>query len=127
MTDSPFVVGAKLFKTVVGFIRPAALIGLAVLTTLAGCASYRPRPVDLTKQAQRLEMRRLDDPELARYAAQLGRLPWPPAHWNRADLLVAALYYNPSLAIARARLLVANAGEITAHEYLSSQQGRVQR
>ncbi|MDE2343457.1 MAG: TolC family protein [Betaproteobacteria bacterium] len=117
MTDSPFVVGAKPFKTVLDFIRPAALIGLAVLTTLAGCASYRPQPVDLTKQAQRLEMRRLDDPGLARYAAQLGRLPWPPPHWNRADLLVAALYYNPSLAVARARLLVANAGEITAHEY----------
>ena len=117
MTDSSFVVGTKPLNTALGFIRPAALIALAVLTTLAGCASYRPQPVDLTKQAQRLEMRGLDDPGLARYTAQLGRLPWPPPHWNRADLLVAALYYNPSLAVARARLLVADAGEITAHEY----------
>ncbi len=117
MTDPPVAVRAKPFKVALGFIRPGVLIALAALTTLAGCVSYRPQPVDLTKQAQRLEMRRLGDPGLARYAAQLGRLPWPPAHWNRADLLVAALYYNPSLAIARARLLAAHAGEITAHEY----------
>ncbi|TAL86335.1 MAG: TolC family protein [Rhodanobacter sp.] len=117
MTDSSFVVGAKPFKMLRGLIRPSALIVLAVLTTLAGCASYRPQPVDLTKQAQRLEMRRLDDPGLAGYAAQLGRLPWPPPHWNRADLLVVALYYNPSLAVARAKLLVAHAGEITVREY----------
>ena len=117
MTDPSFVVGIKPFKTALGFIRPAALIALVTLTTLTGCVSYRPQPVDLTKQAQRLEMRRLDDPGLGRYAAQLGRSPWPPSHWNRADLLVAALYYNPSLAEARARLLAAHAGEITAHEY----------
>ena len=117
MTDPRLVVGTQPFKTALGFARPAALIALAALTTLAGCASYRPQPVDLPKQAQRLEMRRLDDPGLTRYAAQLERLPWPPPHWNRADLLVAALYYNPSLAEARAKLLAAHAGEITAHEY----------
>lgn len=88
---------------------------LAVL--IVGCASYHPQPIDLSSQAQSLQARRLDASGLDRYAARLGDPHWPPTRWTRADLLIAALYYNPDIAEARAALLTTRAGEITAHEY----------
>jgi len=40
--------------------------------------------------------------------------PWPPASWDRADLLLAALTLNPALAERRAAILSARAGVATA-------------
>lgn len=96
-------------------------VAALVTVALAGCASYRAQPVDLTKQADQLQARRLDDAGLARYAASLGVSPWPPPRWTRADLLLVALYFSPAIAEARARLLAARAAQVTAREYPNPQ------
>ena len=94
-----------------------ALLAVLLPVLFGGCVNYQSRPIDLSTQAQALQTRRLDDSGLARYAARLGHSHWPPSHWTRADLLIAALYYNPAIVEARDGLLAARAGEITAREY----------
>jgi outer membrane protein, heavy metal efflux system len=63
--------------------------------------------------------RGLDDPKLraildAKLPARIGE--WPRRSWDRADLLVAMLYYNEAVAEGRANLAVAMAGRRTARE-----------
>jgi outer membrane protein TolC len=93
---------------------------LPVLTglLLAACATYQPAPLDPVASAERFTARRLDAPELRAQVAELlpqaATQPWPPAAWNRAELLAAALSLNPKFAVARAQVEVAVAHEITA-------------
>jgi len=98
-----------------------ALLAVLLPVLFGGCVSYQSRSIDLSTQAQALQARRLDDAGLARYAARLGHSHWPPSHWTRADLLIAALYYNPAIVEARDGLLATRAGEITAREYPNPQ------
>ncbi|MDE2150320.1 MAG: TolC family protein [Gammaproteobacteria bacterium] len=97
-----------------------AFVALAA-ALVVGCVSYHPRPVDLSRQAWRLENRRLDAPAPARYATRFGVSRWPPQRWTRGDLLLAALFYSPDIATARSRLLVTRADEITARQYPNPQ------
>ena len=104
-------------------MRPGLLRGKSLLPSLAGlllgaCATYQPAPLDPAASAERFSSRRLDTEELH---AQVSRLlpaaatsPWPPAAWNRAELLAAALLLNPKLAVARAQVEAAVAHEVTA-------------
>ncbi|MEI7035867.1 TolC family protein [Fulvimonas yonginensis] len=91
---------------------------LAAGVVLAGCASYRPAPVDPAATRAQWQARRLDDPALAVRlrpwlpARDHGR--WPPERYGRAELLLAALALNPDLAEARAHLAEASAAVRTA-------------
>ncbi|MEI6194222.1 MAG: TolC family protein, partial [Verrucomicrobiota bacterium] len=92
---------------------------LLILTalTLAGCAHFESKPIEPEKSAAQLESRRLDDPGLKQFLEQnLGReLPgWPLESWDLPTLTLAAFYYQPSLAVARAQWHVAQAGVKTA-------------
>lgn len=83
---------------------------------LAGCATYQARPLSPERLAQRFAQRSLSAPALRIYLArQTGsELPaWPLPRWNRDMLTLAADYYSPVLAVARAQLQNARA-DITA-------------
>lgn len=84
---------------------------------LTGCAHYRAQPVSPDQTAAQLEGRRLDDAGLQRFIEKsTGRAPaaWPPERWDLGALTLAAFYFHPDLAVARAQWRVATAGEETA-------------
>ncbi|MHB1618401.1 MAG: TolC family protein [Sulfuricella sp.] len=94
------------------FSRIAAPLFLLV-TALAGCASYTPRPLSPQATAAAFENRTLTAPGLENYlAAHLSRaVPASPSpSWDFDKLTLAALYYQPDLGVARAQQSVAEAG-----------------
>ena len=98
-----------------GFSRRTAPLTL-LLVTLAGCASYVPQPLSAQVSAARFEARSLDDPGLVHYLAA-HRLSNSPRSWDVDTLTLAALYYNPELALARAQQNVAVAGVDIARQH----------
>lgn len=85
----------------------------------AGCARYESRPLNPQASAARFESQTLQDPGWRKFAlAQLEPTPtvWPPPAWDLTNLTLAAIYFHPDLAVARARWTTAAAGERTAGE-----------
>ncbi len=80
---------------------PTILISI----TLTGCVSYQPKPISPAQSAARLEARRLDDAGLQKFFAQNSRATnsWPLAEWDLDSLTLAAFYFQPNLAVARAQ------------------------
>jgi len=92
---------------------------LAIFTALAltGCAHFDPHPLAPEKSAAQLESRRLDDSGLKSFFVQnTGHAPetWPLEEWDLNSLTIAAFYYHPDLAVARAQWQLAEAGVKTA-------------
>jgi cobalt-zinc-cadmium efflux system outer membrane protein len=86
---------------------------------LAGCAAhrYQPAPIVASATASRFETRNLADPGLKSFEEQnLGHpvSPWPPKTWDLQTLSLAALYFNPALESARARVAGTEAAMVTA-------------
>lgn len=105
--------------------RARAALAAAALTgalgscagALTGCAHYEPRPLTPEAGLARLESRKLDDPELARFLkAQAGSPEWPPRAWGLEALTLVAFYYHPDLELARASWAAARAGLVAAGE-----------
>src|SRR5260370_5439516 len=99
-------------------IRKRVVVLFGVLF-LAGCAvrRYQPAPIVPVETASRFELRNLADPGLQAYEeANLGHpvLPWPPKVWDLGTVSLAAVYFNPTLESARARVAEAEAAIITA-------------
>jgi len=91
-------------------MRRAPLIALALLT---GCATYHPQPVSQPELARQFEARSLASEALHEWFARSRGHdvePWPPQHWDRASLTLAAYFYNPALEVARAQWRTAKAG-----------------
>src|SRR3979490_3498144 len=85
------------------------IVSLFGVFLLAGCAvqRYRPAPIVASATASRFESRNLADPGLQSFEEQnLGHpvSPWPPKTWDLQSLSLAALYFNPALDSARARV-----------------------
>jgi outer membrane protein, heavy metal efflux system len=98
---------------------PKEIISLLGVLFLAGCAAqrYRPAPIVAGASASRLQSRNLADSELRLFVEKnLGHpvSPWPPATWDLQALSLAALYFNPALDSARARVAGTEAALITA-------------
>ncbi len=95
-----------------------ALYGLAVASALlAGCQRFRSIPLSPGGGAAALEARALNDPGLKEFSAKVStRVPaaWPPERGDFPALTLVALYFHPSLDLARAQWKLANAGEKTA-------------
>jgi cobalt-zinc-cadmium efflux system outer membrane protein len=90
---------------------------IVALVLLAGCVRYQPRPILPTQTAANLEARTLDDPALKEFLEKnLQRRfeIWPPKSWDFETLSLAALYYHPSLDVARSQWQVALGGNKTA-------------
>ena len=83
----------------------------------AGCAHFQPQPIAPEKTAAQWESRRLDDDGLKKFLEQnLGHelKTWPEKNWDLPALTLVAFYFHPSLDVARAQWLVAQAGVKTA-------------
>ena len=90
---------------------------LGGVAAVAGCAHYRPQPLSPAQTAAQFDARRLHSPGLNDFLAQqLGHPPekWPLEKWDLPSLTLAAFYFHPDLAVARAQWRVAEAGVETA-------------
>lgn len=84
---------------------------------LVGCAHYQPQPLSPRASLAGFESRSLNDPALRAFlAANQVAAPAAGHPWTLKTLTLAALYYQPALAEARARLLAAQADRISAAE-----------
>lgn len=92
---------------------------LTLLLLGTACQPFEPRPYESLVKAPRWETRSLDSQEFQEFfeSLQPGRAgEWPPADWSLDQLTIAALYFNPKLAIAQAQWLSARAAIETAGE-----------
>ncbi len=84
---------------------------------LAGCARFQTQPLAPEKSAAQLESRRLDDAGLKKFFTT-NAVPapesWPLTKWDLNSLTLAAFYFHPDLAVARAQWRLADAGVKTA-------------
>ena len=95
------------------------IVPLATACLLAGCAAqrYTPAPLVPSVTASQFESRSLGDIGLRSFEERsLGHpvSPWPPKAWDLQTLSLAALYFNPALDVARARLATAEGAVHTA-------------
>jgi cobalt-zinc-cadmium efflux system outer membrane protein len=92
---------------------------VAASLVLAGCTRFEAKPLSPERTAAQFEARTLDDPNLKAFLeANLrpGPTVWPLQEWDFDVLTLVALYYHPSLDVARAQWAVARAGVLTAGE-----------
>lgn len=92
---------------------------LVTTCLLAGCAvsRYHPAPIVPSTTASQFEARSLADAGLRSFVEHdLGHVvtAWPPNSWDLPTLSLAALYFNPALDLARARVATAKGALITA-------------
>jgi outer membrane protein, heavy metal efflux system len=80
----------------------------------SGCAHFNPRPLSAAVNADQLESRSLTNADLQAFVSENLHHPAPSITWDLDALTWAAFYYHPSLELARAQLLVAQGGEVTA-------------
>lgn len=102
--------------------RRALNVGWWVFATclffVAGCATYHARPISPEKTAAAFEARSLTNDQLGAFLETNNVTVLGAGDpWNLKQLTLAAFYYQPALAEARAQLLVARAGEITAGQH----------
>ena len=95
------------------------IVPLVTICLLAGCAvqRYTPVPIVASATASQFESRSLGDTGLGSFEERnLGRpvSSWPPKSWDLQTLSLAALYFNPALELARARLATAEGAIVTA-------------
>src|SRR5260370_21886251 len=95
------------------------VIPLVTICLLAGCAvqRYTPAPIVASTTASQFESRSLADTGLRSFEERNLGHPmslWPPKNWDLQTLSLAALYFNPALDLARARLATAAAAVVTA-------------
>ena len=93
----------------------ALLAGALAMTS--ACRHFEPAPLDPAASAAALESRSLADPGLHALLEKVlpgGTPAWPLAKWDLTTLTLAALYFHPSLDVARSHWKVAEAGVLTA-------------
>lgn len=84
---------------------------------ISGCAHFHSRPLSPGMAAAAFNARSLNDSGLRTFlAANHVVAPPPDGSWGLKALTLVAIYYQPALAEARARLLAAQAAQITAGE-----------
>ena len=96
-----------------------ALLSLLCLgITACGFQEYIAKPIDTTALGQKIAARRADNEQFHQYLINNGypsaRLPIQ--QWKLDDLIHCALFFNPSLDIARAQWRSAEAAKLTAAE-----------
>ena len=84
--------------------------------TLTGCARFQDHPLNPANSATRIEARTLSNPELSDFINRVlvNKTGQPPKAWDLDRLTLAALYYHPDLAVARAQAEMMEAATITA-------------
>jgi outer membrane protein, heavy metal efflux system len=88
-----------------------------LLLFAAGCATFHSQPISPEKTAAAFDARSLTNENLHAFLETNGVAgEWPRESWDLNALTLAAFYYQPALAEARAQLRVAQAAKITAGE-----------
>lgn len=93
------------------------VVRVAGLALLTGCQHYAPAPLDPSRSAAALQSRSFLDPGLHAFVTAVpgrGAAEWPPKAWTLDDLTLVALYFNPSLELARAEWAASRAAMTTA-------------
>lgn len=88
----------------------ALLIGLNL--ALGGCTHFQDRPINPTHSAVNLEARTLSNPALLAFIQSVAGKQ--AKTWAIDQLTLAAIYFHPDLAVARALVASAEAANITA-------------
>lgn len=98
--------------------KPSTYLLFAFATTLlAGCATYRPRPIAPVQSAAAFDARSLSDPRLQAFlSAAAPDNQAAPQAWTLDTLTLAALYYHPDLSVAGAKAEASNAAVRTARQ-----------
>ena len=89
----------------------------AALVATQACRHFEPEPLSPAASAAALEGRSLADPGLRAWLEESRGEPlprWPLDRWELGSLTLAALYFHPSLDVARAQWQVAQAGVLSA-------------
>jgi outer membrane protein, heavy metal efflux system len=95
----------------------SGLLILACAGQLAACAHFQPQPLSPSASMAEFGARSLEAPGLRAFlAANHAAAPARGAAWNLRALTLTALYYQPALAEARARLLASQAARVSAGE-----------
>jgi cobalt-zinc-cadmium efflux system outer membrane protein len=94
-------------------VRLSRTASLLLTLAAAGCARYRPQPVDPAAFPAAYRERRLDDSAVVAYVARWSEAPAQKL-WSDRQLALAALILRPDLARARAQWRTALAGERSA-------------
>jgi cobalt-zinc-cadmium efflux system outer membrane protein len=92
---------------------------LVTFCLLAGCAvqRYKPAPIVASATASQFQSRNLANNGLRAFEeSNLGHAvsPWPPKTWDLQTISLGALFFNPALDLARARLATAEGAIVTA-------------
>jgi outer membrane protein TolC len=97
--------------------RPVIAASL-LLPLLCACATVQPTRLSTQESASAFRTRSLDDPGLKQFAVTPGAAytAWPPPLYDARALDVAALYFSPTVAVARAKAQAAQAAIVTAGE-----------
>lgn len=97
----------------------ASLIAILSLSLAAcGFQDYIAKPIDTKTIADKINNRRADDHQFQEYLINNGynTAQLPIQQWTVDDLVYCALFFNPSLNIARAQWRSAEAAKLTAAE-----------
>jgi len=96
-------------------IHPTLLLALLSLS-LTGCARFEDRPLNPVDSAARIEARALSSVGLRDYIDSVlaNKTGQPPKTWDIDRLTLAAIYYHPDLALARAQAETMDAAITTA-------------
>jgi outer membrane protein TolC len=96
-------------------LLPCLIMTAAFSLSVVGCAEFQDRPLNPAESAIRIEARSLDNPGLRRFMESLLPVAKSPSKaWDLDRLTLAAIYYHPDLALARAQADMANAAAVTA-------------
>ncbi len=96
-----------------------ALLSLLCLSiTACGFQEYIAKPIDTAALTQKIASRRADNDQFHQYLLNNGYTAeqLPIQQWKLDDLVYCALFFNPSLDIARAQWRSAEAAKLTAAE-----------
>ena len=96
-------------------IHPTLLLTLLSLS-LTGCARFEDHPLNPVDSAARIEARALSSAGLRDYIDSVlaNKTGQPPKAWDIDRLTLAAIYYHPDLALARAQAETMDAAITTA-------------
>ena len=115
---SPFICRARLATATSRLaVGRCALVEIALIAGIAGCAHYVPLPLVPERTAATLDTRSLSDAGVRAFIEKStgsSLTDWPLEAWDLERLTLVAFYYSPTLEVARAQWSVADAAVVTA-------------